>query len=316
MSNNLNVLIVGTGPIGQEYAKILDKMNIKYSIVCRSFNSTLHLKKISSNVYHGGVENFLKKNKSQFFSHAIIAVSVIDLSKITKIIIKSHIKNILVEKPCDFSVKRLENLYSIQKKEKKSVFIAYNRRFYSNVIYLKNNVFKNNKIESMTFDFTEWPEKFVNKYEKKILNNWLIINSSHVIDLAFYLAGNPKKLKAVKNGELSWYKNSVFAGTGVTKKNIPFSYHANWDSAGRWKINLFNKEGKWILMPLEKIFFQKKNSLSSKELKIDNSNDIKFKPGFFLQVEAFLKNEKELLTLKNQIEKVKIYKIIERGLTL
>ena len=37
-------------------------------------------------------------------------------------------------------------------------------------------------------------------------------------------------------------------------------------------------------MPL-KNFFQKKNSLSSKELKIDNSNDIKFKPG--LQVKAF-----------------------------
>ena len=137
MSNNLNILIVGAGPIGQEYAKILDEMNINYSIICRSLNSSLNLKKLTSNVYHGGVENFLKKNKNQFFTHAIIAVGVIDLSKITKIIIKSHIKNILVEKPCDFYVKRLENLYLIQKKEKKSVFIAYNRRFYSNVIYLK-----------------------------------------------------------------------------------------------------------------------------------------------------------------------------------
>ena len=55
-----------------------------------------------------------KKIKVNSF-HAII-VNVIDLSKITKIIIKSHIKNILVEKPVIFLLNGWKT-YLIQKKE-------------------------------------------------------------------------------------------------------------------------------------------------------------------------------------------------------
>ena len=42
----------------------------------------------------------------------------------------------------------------------------------------------------VNFEFTELSYKFKNKGKfKKILENWLIANSSHVLDLVFHLIG-------------------------------------------------------------------------------------------------------------------------------
>ena len=64
---------------------------------------------------------------------------------------------------------------------------------------------------------------------------------SHVMDLAFYFEQS-KKYSLFSNGSLNWHLSINLFGAGVTHKNILFSYKANWESAGRWAIELKTKK--------------------------------------------------------------------------
>ena len=86
------------------------------------------------------------------------------------------------------------------------------------------------------------------KHSKIEKNKWLYSNSSHVFDLLFFLCGHPKKIKSYVRGKNTWHpKASSFAGAGITNKNIIFSYFADWESGGRWNIDLRTNKKKYIL---------------------------------------------------------------------
>ena len=77
------------------------------------------------------------------------------------------------------------------------------------------------------------------------------------------LIGFPKELSASQSGELDWHPSgSIFVGSGISEKNIPFSYNANWDSAGRWWVEFLTKENRYIMKPMEQLFVQKRGSIA------------------------------------------------------
>ena len=78
------------------------------------------------------------------------------------------------------------------------------------------------------------------------LEEWFLQNSSHVIDLAFFIGGHPTDLKSFVSAGASWHPSgTVFSGAGVTSSNALFSYNANWDSAGRWWVEFLTKENRY-----------------------------------------------------------------------
>ena len=90
-----------------------------------------------------------------------------------------------------------------------------------------------------------------------------------------------------------------------------FSYNANWKSAGRWSIELLTSNGKYILCPLEKLFFQKRGSLDRQEIVLESILDDKFKPGFYRQLQAFInKSNDTLLHLTDHCSMLAFYKKI------
>ena len=90
-----------------------------------------------------------------------------------------------------------------------------------------------------------------------------------------------------------------------------FSYNANWNSAGRWYSEFLTKRGKYILCPLEKLFFQKRGSLKIKEVVLRSRADKKFKPGFYLQTISFIKSiNDDLLSLSEYNGHMNYYKKI------
>ena len=59
---------------------------------------------------------------------------------------------------------------------------------------------------------------------------------------------------------------------------------------------------RFFLKPLEELFYQNVGSVEIKALKIDKRLDTKYKPGLFLQTQAFLNREHvKLKNLKDQI---------------
>jgi hypothetical protein len=54
---------------------------------------------------------------------------------------------------------------------------------------------------------------------------------------------------------MSWHPaGSVFVGAGISQEDVPFSYHADWGSKGRWFVEVHTVLSCYRLCPLEKVF--------------------------------------------------------------
>jgi hypothetical protein len=305
--------LIGAGPLAIEYSKVLDVLKIKYLVIGRSKKSAEKFKLITGHkVFIGGLSFFLKTEPA-IAKRAIVAVNIEDLKNTSMKLIDYGVKHILLEKPGGLNFRQVEDLYIFAKRKKTDVNIAYNRRFYSSTCKAKDLIKRDGGIQSFNFEFTEWIHSIEKlKISDKVLKNWFFANSSHVVDLAFYLGGIPKDMSSYVSKNILWNNSpALFCGSGKTKGGVMFSYNANWKSAGRWSIELLTARGKYILCPLEKLFFQKKGSLNIKEIKLSSKFDKNFKPGFYKQVKAFLsKNGNNLVSFTEHFSIIKIYKKI------
>ncbi len=315
MSNNLKkitkVLIVGSGYMATEYAKVLTGLNIAYEVVGRGISNCKKMeKKFSVKVHSGGIENFLSNNILSEYSHVINTVNVNFLNQTTKSLINAGAKKILLEKPGDLTITGLKKISDLSNKNHAEVLIAYNRRFYSSIQNLKKLAKKDGGITGVHFEFTEWihtinPED----YDNESLAKWVIANSSHVIDTVFYLIGKPKNIISNISGkeQIPWHPSaSIFYGSGESEKNIPFTYHTNWLSAGRWAIKVLTKKGAYYLAPLEILQKQDIGTTIIEKIDLDYSLDEKYKPGLYQQVYNFINNNfEDFCTIESQLIKTK-----------
>lgn len=309
-SHNLNILIVGAGSIAQEYAKILKELNIKFSMVCRSLEKAKKIKEeFNFEAFSGGIESYLKETK-ETFDCAINAVDTEALYPVNKVLINSSkVKKILSEKPGAFTLAEFQDLKNSCIEKNVKLFIAYNRRSFASVLKLKE-ILKEEKNTSIFFEFTEWFWRIdPSEYSENTLKEWLLCNSSHVIDLVFFLGDGISEISATsKKNNPYMATNTQYVGHGTMKNGALFAYIADWESAGRWKVEVSTKEGRYMLCPLEKIFFQKRGTLEYIEVSIDRSIDEKFKPGFCKQVVALVENnEANLKTIDDQMADFSIY---------
>lgn len=297
MSNIVNkekILLVGTGSMALEYVKVLSYLQVEYEVVGRSERScTEFTARTGKLAHHGGVE-VLDKINFEDFTHAIVATKAEALDAVSDILISKGIFRQLLEKPGAISFESFNRYISRNKDiDLSEVFIAYNRRFYASVNSLKHLVSLDGGLTSIFFEFSEWTHKIdVTKKKQDELANWFFLNSTHVVDLAFYIAGNPSRLMCVStSSDLKWHEKSIFAGCGITDKGVLFSYAADWNSAGRWRIECHTEKNKYILAPLEGLKIQARGSLEVNEIGLEKELETQFKPGLFDQVSAFLKGD-------------------------
>lgn len=308
------ILLVGTGYMGREYAKILKAMKLPFIVVGRSQNSSdAFTAETGTKAESGGLSKWLKKNKIP--GKAIVAVTEDQLGTATRQLIKAGYKETLIEKPGGFDIKDIKSVAVEARKYKAKVFVGYNRRFYASTLTALD-IIRKEGILSFNFDFTE--RSYVvetSKQSDKIKREWFLQNSSHVIDLAFFLGGWPGKITAYAKGGLKWHPfGAVYAGAGISDKGALFSYQANWKSAGRWSVEIITNKSKLVFRPLEKLQIQKYGSMNIEDFPLDDELDVKFKPGLYKQVESFLKNKKNLLTIEDQVKHLKHYAQIQKNM--
>ena len=308
------VLLIGTGYIGLEYTKVLKDLNVKFTIIGNSVNSCTKFERDTGiKVQDGGIEKFIKNNKIDDY-YVINAVNAEKLYQTTKLLLENNAKNILVEKPASLYKKEIEHLYELSKDKNSNVFVAYNRRFYASTLKAKEIIENDGGVASFNFEFTEWSHE-IEKLDKpkEVLERWFMANSTHVVDLAFYLGGTPKEISCYTSGSLSWHPSaSVFSGSGVSENGALFSYFANWESAGRWSVEILTKNNKLIFRPMEKLQIQKKDTIKQEFVEVDYGLDEKYKPGLFLQTKMFINNNIsiDLCKIEEQMVRFKIYKNI------
>jgi predicted dehydrogenase len=295
---NANVWLIGAGEMAIDYAKVLQAQNVAFDVCGRGAKSAKNFnEKTGVPVHQGGLQSWLDRGPS-VPSAAIVAVNVEQLAETTLSLLRYGVRRVLVEQTAGLDLEDINLVANEAGKKAAEVYVAYNRRFYASVLEAQEMIASDGGVISFTFEFTEWSHVIAGlDTNPRVKEHWFLANSTHVIDLAFYLGGRPKELISYTTGGLSWHPSaSVFTGAGITEKGALFSYHANWESPGRWGVEILTRKHRFIFRPLEKLQVQRLGSVVIEEVKVDDELDQKYKPGLFLQVKAFVtgKNSEKL----------------------
>lgn len=251
------VTVLGYGAMGKEYVKALQALKVKEILVCS--RSEAPLKELQGfkgiTVQSGGYENL--KAKPQEKELVIIALPVADLIPASKFLKELGYKKFLIEKPVSLYSSELESFLHQFETPGISAFCAYNRIAYPSLLEARGFAEAEGGITSCHYTLTEmvrsdWTERF----SKEELSRWGASNTIHVISMAHALIGAPKSWQGSRSGDsLSWHPSgTTFVGSGVSEKNILFSYHADWSSKGRWGVEFYTSKAAYRFCPLEKLF--------------------------------------------------------------
>lgn len=287
----MKLWLVGAGPMAQAYGKVLKGLGVPFTVIGRG--------EASAAAFEAAVGvPVLRRMPGERPDAAIVAVGVTELASAAR---ATRAKRLLVEKPggtkpSDFALK--------------NAYVAFNRRFYASTLAAKRMIAEDGGAQSFHFEFNELGRKVgEGRHSPEIKRLWLAANSSHVIDLAFHLGGEPAEIAGFKARRLPWHPSgSVFAGAGRTKKGALFSYAANWEAPGRWGVEVATSKRRFVLRPLETLQVQEHGSFELKPVALDDAHDREFKPGLRRQVEAFLSGSKELLPLAEHGRRLKVWR--------
>lgn len=296
--------------MAQDYIKVLAALECDFSVIGRGVDSAKKCEAATGcAVMTGGVEAFLLTQPLPC-THAIVSVGVEALMSTTLQLLDHGVRRILIEKPAGLSAAEVGEIAKQCKDTGAQVFVAYNRRYFASVLQAQKMIADDGGITSFNFEFTEWAH-VIGKLQKAdgVLSHWFLANSTHVADLAFYLGGKPKQLCAFTAGSLDWHPAaSIFSGAGVSEGGALFSYQANWESAGRWSVEVLTKNHRLILRPMEKLQVQKRGSVAIDFVDCDGALDEQFKPGLCLQTKEFLNGTSVgLCSIQDQSELMETY---------
>lgn len=298
MSGDLKaVWIVGVGPMGVEHARALQALQQPFVAVGRASTSAASFAERTGVTAHsGGLEGLLAQGTP---SHAIVAVGVPELALVTHALIAAGTKNILVEKPAGTSAVEVDALRDAAAAVGAKVHIAYNRRTYASVLRAREIIEADGGVSSLHFEFTEFADRVgPSKSPEAVKAAWFFANSSHVVDLAFFLAGAPRAWSAWSAGGLSWHPSgSRFVGAGITDRDALFSYGANWESGGRWGVEVMTPRRRLLLRPLEELSQQLRSEVAITPVALDVEAEGGCKPGVREMLRAWLTGTSTLPTL-------------------
>lgn len=310
------VLLVGAGNIARYYVKVLRAMNADFDVIGRGAESCRAFTEETGAVAKaGGVAAY--EAAMSAYSHAILAIDASQLSPTACWLMDHGVETLLVEKPGAISRQQMRDIVDAQKKHAAAVYIAYNRRFYASVSAAASYIEQDGGPKSLHFEFTEWPHTVTAAGLPQVtLDRWFLCNSTHVLDTAFFLCGEPEEITCLSDGAADWTKEHTrFAGAGRTVDNVYFDYLANWDAPGRWNLEVLTASHRFIFRPLEKLQIQPLRSVKMEfDTSFDDSRDTEFKPGLYGEVEAFLTEghpmASRLKTAEEQLASFSLYEKI------
>lgn len=230
-------------------------------------------------------------------THVIVASPIETLTPISLKVISRGVRHLLVEKPAVLSGAEGALLRSTVEANGVQLHVAYNRRFYSSIrTALQLIADADEEIESVTFEFNEPFPAFSGpiNHSRVVRERWLLANSLHVIDTATFPVGSPDvSLSSFScHGGLAWHPTGrVFVGSGLTLRGRPYAYHANWAGPGRWGFEWVTQSARYVFRPLEKLSIMRCGSYSLEDVQLDDDLDRRFKPGVYLQNQAFLSRD-------------------------
>jgi predicted dehydrogenase len=316
LNNSANLWLIGAGNMAIEYAKVLTAQGSSFVCIGRSEASALNFKeKTGIDVVSGGLSSFIESGV-QVPEYAIVSVCVSELAPVAILLMRYGIKHILLEKPGGLNYDEIVKVSETAKAYNTDVKIAYNRRFYASVLASEEIIKDDGGVVSFNFEFTEWLDTIKGVHVHDDIGDIFLSNSTHVIDLAFFLGGNPHEMSCYSKIEGNQFDDDalrIFAGAGISLSSAFFSYQANWTSPGRWSVEILTAKHRLIFRPMEQLHIQRMNSVAVEKADIDDTLDKQYKPGLYREVNAFITHsmENRFLTVHDQVRQCIYYKQIQ-----
>lgn len=295
-----------------EYTAVLDALGREFEVIGRSaISGNAFTDRTGRAVSIGGLDKALSEGPAP--SHAIVATGVEALLPATLALLKAGTTNVLVEKPVGLSSREVDIVGEFAKQCAARVVVAYNRRCFAAVDRARQLIAEDGGLKSITFDFTEMADRVGRMDRLQVVKErWLLANSTHVIDLAFHLAGRPMEWCAYQAGRLDWHPaGSVFAGSGITERNVLFNYTANWQGPGRWGLELVTAKRRLVLRPMEMLQASTAALAPIEPVSCDDRFEKALKPGLYRQTQAFLeRDDGNLCLIAEHMDLVPVYERI------
>ncbi len=304
--------IIGAGSICEKYLQVL---NVLSDVSINGITSrTIHKARRLSVKY--GIKNVYKNYNEMITSEnldlIIILVSPDQTFKVTQNLAKFGI-TLLIEKPPGLNENQSLKLLQLSKKFNTKIFVALNRRFFSNFkkgIKIARNY---GGVKNIIIEGHERFWKIKNKSDK-VLRNWIYANGIHTIDLLRHFGGDIKAVKKLTKPNVE--KNEKeFLSLIEFKNGIIGSYFSNWHAPGGWSVKLYCNGLTIVFDPLEKGYYMKKNMI--KIPIIMDKFDIKYKPGLYKLINSvitYLNTKKiypDLQTINSAHESMKLISLIK-----
>jgi hypothetical protein len=326
IKKKINIALVGSGKIAYEYARVIKSFNHIINTIVSSDNENkkILIKKYNIKNEYVSIEKAIKNSKN--IDAWIICTSWYKLKKYFKIAIKYKL-NFLIEKSIIISSQQLMTINKvIPKKDKKKIFISYNRNYYD-YMPLLISLLRNNSVDQITANMSDPFDEILKKQRKTIKKNLIIFMTSHWVSLILKILRITNHKILLKNYIKFSDKNILNAKTFIfnikkNKKNIPLILNLLPNNSSNTSINFYSKKKHILLSPIERM----KVNYELKKIHTANQNIYKtksksflvekiYKPGFrfmyfdFIQ-SCVLKKSKSIFGT-NLDDLIEIYKICE-----
>lgn len=284
--------VVGYGGMGRQFVNALQALQVGRIRVCsRSAASLEGLAERGIEATAGGIERLEAREGPEELG--ILAVPFHLLIPAAKRLMALGYRRLLIEKPVSLWSREIEGLADACEAQGVDAVCAYNRVAYPSVMEARARVIQEQGITSCTYTLTElirpdWPSR----HPAEELARWGIANSLHVVSLAHALIGMPAQWQGYRQGRaVAWHPTgSVFVGSGISERGIPFSYHADWGSVSRWSVEVHTAASSYRFCPLETLRRRASATAEWEPISITAfAPDVK--AGFVEQVAAMLSEE-------------------------
>ena len=323
LKKNLNVGIIGSGIIANEYAKIISSFGHKLIIIISKSNNR-------------NAKNIAKKHKAKIFSniknidknltvHAwIVCTSWNKLDYYLKYFLKSQTP-ILIEKGIALSSKKIFNLF-LKNKKKSKISVAYNRNYYDYIFCLLK-ILNKNHLKYCELNIYDSYFDIISKYGKNIRKFIKYFMTSHWISLLLKIFQISKyhiiKIDSQKLSTVGKFDVEKIQLILKKDKKKCIANIINFPNGVRnHSLKLYFKDFMVELSPIENMkIFKKMKKKKNKNMNIYTPQihslnvDNNYKPGFrFMYYDFIQKNffNKDSYLSTNISQLYNIYKVCEK----
>jgi len=216
----------------------------------------------------------------------MVLVSANQIFEVTEELIPIGIP-LFIEKPPGLVVDQTKVLVGLAEKNGTKNMVGYNRRYYSIFHEGLGIIKQNGGLLGLAVEGHERFWKIAGRdMPDEVRENWVYANSTHTINLLRFFGGKIKSISSLSKS-LKEKNGDQFVASMVFESGALGTYSSHWYSPGGWTATLFSEGVTVKFKPLEKGVWID-TDLKKYEIHPDEV-DIKYKPGFYRQMEAFVK---------------------------